>query len=154
MSARFVEGVDEMMIDGSRAADRTNVLILRYYTAFNRGDWQGMLDCLADDVVHDINQSKREIGKPAFAKFLEHMNRSYREELRDIVTMSTDDGTRASAEFVVHGTYLTTDSGLPPATGQRYVLPAGAFFSIHMGKIARVTNYYNLQDWLAQVGAR
>ena len=142
------------MIDGSRAADRTNVLILRYYSAFNRGDWTGMLDCLSDDVVHDINQGAREAGKPAFEKFLALMNRCYREELRDIVTMSTDDGTRASAEFTVHGTYLASDSGLPPANGQRYVLPAGAFFVIHQGKITRVTNYYNLQDWLAQVGAK
>ncbi len=27
----------------------------------------------------------------------------------------------------------------------------GAFFDIRDGKIARVTNYYNLQDWIAQV---
>jgi steroid delta-isomerase-like uncharacterized protein len=37
------------------------------------------------------------------------------------------------------------------ARGQRYVLPAGAFFDIRDGRIARVTNYYNLQDWLRQV---
>jgi len=41
---------------------------------------------------------------------------------------------------------------LPPANGQKYVLPGGAFFDIRGGKIARVTNYYNLQDWIAQVG--
>jgi hypothetical protein len=43
-----------------------------------------------------------------------------------------------------------------PANGQRYVLPGGAFFEIVFDKggaglIARVTNYYNLEDWLAQV---
>jgi hypothetical protein len=32
------------------------------------------------------------------------------------------------------------------------VLSAGAFFYIHCGKIARVTNYYNLNDWVEQVG--
>ena len=32
-----------------------------------------------------------------------------------------------------------------------YVLPGGAFFAIRDGLIARVTNYYNLEDWLAQV---
>jgi hypothetical protein len=33
------------------------------------------------------------------------------------------------------------------------VLPAGAFFELKDGKISRVTNYYNLNDWIAQVGA-
>ena len=37
-------------------------------------------------------------------------------------------GTRAAAEFMVEGEYLATDAGLPPARGQRYRLPAGAFF--------------------------
>ena len=32
-------------------------------------------------------------------------------------------------------------------------LPAGAFFEIHGNRIARVSNYYNLNDWIAQVGA-
>jgi hypothetical protein len=31
------------------------------------------------------------------------------------------------------------------------MLPGGAFFEIENGFITRVTNYYNLQDWIAQV---
>ncbi|HRN84136.1 MAG TPA: isopropylmalate/homocitrate/citramalate synthase, partial [Hyphomicrobium sp.] len=54
-------------------------------------------------------------------------------------------------EFNVNGEYLNTDSELPPAQGQKYVLPAGTFFAIRDGKIARVTTYYNLTDWIAQV---
>ena len=46
---------------------------------------------------------------------------------------------------------LHTDEGLPPADGQTYVLPGGAFFDIRDDRIARVTNYYNLQDWIRQV---
>ena len=81
------------------------------------------------------------------------MERCYREELRDVVVMASADGSRAAAEFVVHGTYLSTDDGLPEAKGQTYVLPAGAFLEVTQGRIARVTTYYNLQDWLRQVGA-
>jgi hypothetical protein len=33
-------------------------------------------------------------------------------------------------------------------------LPAGAFLEVAGGRITRITTYYNLQDWLAQVGAR
>lgn len=130
----------------------TIALVQRYYDAFNRGDRDGMLDCLAADVVHDLNQGAREHGRQAFREFLARMDRCYREQLRDIVVMASDDGYRAAAEYVVHGTYAATDDGLPPAHGQTYVLPGGAFFAIRDGRIARVTNYYNLQDWLEQVG--
>lgn len=140
-----------MIIDGTRAHDRATTLVLEYYAAFNRGDWSAMLAMLADDVIHDLNQGARETGRDAFATFLARMERSYREQLRDIVVLASQDGTRAAAEYVVHGEYLVDDEGLPPARGQRYALPGGAFFDLRDGKIARVTNYYNLQDWIAQV---
>jgi steroid delta-isomerase-like uncharacterized protein len=127
-------------------------LVQRYYAAFNRQDWPAMLDLLAHDIAHDINQGGRETGREAFAAFLSRMDRCYRERLEDIVLMASEDGTRVSAEYVVHGEYLVADEGLPPAHGQRYVLPGGAFFEIADGRIRRVTNYYNLADWLSQVG--
>ena len=140
-----------MKIDGNRRQDRATELVLTYYTAFNRGDWEGMLALLTDDVAHDLNQGNRETGREAFATFLSRMEASYREQLRDIVVLATLDGQRAAAEYVVHGEYHSTDEGLPPASGQKYVLPGGAFFEIRDDRIARVTNYYNLQDWIAQV---
>lgn len=127
-------------------------IVTAYYAAFNRGDWDGMCAFLAEDVAHDLNQGARETGRATFRAFLDRMNRSYREQLRDIVVMAGPSG-RVGAEYVVEGTYLATDEGLPPATGQRYTLPGGAFFEIANGAITRVTNYYNLQDWLKQVGA-
>lgn len=131
--------------------ESTRLLIANYYAAFNAGDMKAFLELLTDDVVHDINQGHREVGKAAFARFMERMNRNYKEELTDMVIMASSDGTRAAAEFVVNGTYLNSDEGLPPAHGQTYVLPAGAFFDVRQGKVARVTNYYNLQDWVKQV---
>ena len=128
-------------------------LVLAYYAAFNRGDWPAMQALLADDVVHDLNEGARETGMPAFAAFQDRMARCYREQLQDVVAMATPDGTRAAAEYVVHGEYLSDDEGLPPARGQRYVLPGGAFFELRDGRIARVSNHYNLQDWIAQVSA-
>lgn len=128
-------------------------VIRAYYDAFNRQDVEGFLALLNDDVAHDVNQGERRTGKAAFREFLNHMNRCYREKLTDIVILENEDGTRGAAEFVVNGTYLATDEGLPEAKGQTYVLPAGAFFEIRDGKVARITNTYNLNDWLAQVSA-
>ncbi|HBN53302.1 MAG TPA: isopropylmalate/homocitrate/citramalate synthase [Stenotrophomonas sp.] len=141
-----------MSHDVSPAQQQAIDLVRGYYDAFNRGDWAGMLERLAADVAHDLNQGARENGREAFAAFLRRMDASYREQLREVVVMASTDGTRAAAEYVVHGEYHHTDEGLPPANGQRYVLPGGAFFDIRDGRIARVSNYYNLQDWIAQVG--
>lgn len=126
-------------------------LIQSYYAAFNAGDMNDFLSLLTDDVIHDVNQGGREVGKDAFRAFMDRMNAHYKEQLVDMVIMASEDGKRAAAEFVVLGEYLSTDEGLPPANGQTYRLPAGAFFEIRDGKVARITNYYNLQDWIAQV---
>jgi len=128
-------------------------LIRRYYAAFNAADWNSFFPLLTDDVAHDINQGGRETGIAAFRAFIDRMNVSYREQIVDIVVSVSQDGKRAAAEYVVLGTYLKTDEGLPEANGQTYRLPGGAFFDIRDGKVARVSNYYNLQDWLRQVGA-
>jgi steroid delta-isomerase-like uncharacterized protein len=128
-------------------------VIRAYLDAFNRGDRATMLALLAEDVAHDVNQGPREVGRDAFAAFLARMDRCYRERLEDIVVMAEAGGTRAAAEFTVHGEYLATDEGLPEARGQRYALPAGAFYAIRDGRIARVTMFYNLPDWIAQVSA-
>lgn len=128
-------------------------LIAAYYDAFNAGRTDDMLALLHDDVEHHVNEGKIRRGRALFAEFNAHMTESYRENLTDMVIMANDAGDRAAAEFVVNGTYLKTDPGLPPANGQTYHLPAGAFFTVRDGRIARVTTYYNLADWMAQVGA-
>jgi steroid delta-isomerase-like uncharacterized protein len=134
------------------AQTTTLQLVQAYYAAFNADYRDAMLALLTDDVAHDLNQGARETGRAAFVAFMQRMDASYRERLEDIVVMASADGTRAAAEYVVHGAYIADDAGLPAATGQRYVLPGGAFFDIRDGRIARVTNYYNLEDWIAQVG--
>lgn len=131
----------------------TKDVITAYFKAFNAGDVDGMLALLDTDIEHHVNEGGIRRGKLAFAEFCAHMNHCYRENLTDIVVFASDDGSRAAAEFTVNGTYLKTDAGLPEAKGQAYVLPAGSFFSLKGGRISRVTTYYNLKDWVRQVGA-
>lgn len=129
----------------------TTQLIQSYYDAFNRRDYAGMLALVSDDVVHDVNQGEREVGKPRFDAFMKKMDTAYREKLENVVIMADASGTRFAAEFTVLGEYLQADPGFPAAHGQKYKLPAGAFLEVAGGKIKRITTYYNLQDWLAQV---
>lgn len=126
-------------------------LLHTYYDAFNRGDAAGMLALLSDDVLHEPCQGEPRHGKQLFTEFLDHMNRCYKEQVINPSILYSADGTRASAEFRLDGTYLQTDEPLPAARGQNYVLRVGTFFDIKDGKITRVSNHYNLQSWIDQI---
>jgi steroid delta-isomerase-like uncharacterized protein len=130
---------------------KTTELLKAYYGAFNQRNWSDMLGFLTEDVRHDVNQGPSEIGKDKFKAFLGVMDEHYTEQVKDLVVMASEDGARASAEFFIEGTYKKSQEGLPPARGQFYRIPVGAFFDIKSGKIARVTNYYNLNDWMEKV---
>ncbi|TAE77936.1 MAG: DUF4440 domain-containing protein [Verrucomicrobia bacterium] len=125
-------------------------LIETYYAAFNTGDREALLALLADDVVHEVNEGAPELGKEAFRSFLARMDRCYRETVEDLVIFTGPEH-RAAAEFFIRGEYLVTDEGLPEARGQHYHLRVGAFFEARGRKITRVTNYYNLHNWLGMV---
>ncbi|MFK7837700.1 MAG: ketosteroid isomerase-related protein [Sulfitobacter sp.] len=127
-------------------------LIQTYFDAFNAKDTSAMLACLSEDIAHHVNEGDVRIGLEKFAAFCDHMSRCYDETLTDMVIFVNEDGTRGAAEYVVNGTYLMTDDGLPEARGQTYQLPAGSFFDMAAGKITRVTTRYNLSDWTRQIG--
>lgn len=129
----------------------TFLLIQRYYDAFNAKDMGTFFELLSPDVIHDINQGGTEIGKDAFQRFMASMNDKYHETIHDLVILTSRDGRHASAKFHVSGHYLKTDPGFPPAKGQTYVIMAGAFFEVQDKKIIRVTNFYNIDEWLKQV---
>ena len=138
----------------STPRQQARATIQTYYDTFNTGDRDAFLGLLAEDVAHDINQGGTETGKAAFLAFLQRMDRCYREQVRELSVFANEEGTRGAAEFFIEGEYLSTDEGLPPATGQRYRLRVGAFFELRCGLVSRVTNYYNLEEWLRQVGAK
>jgi steroid delta-isomerase-like uncharacterized protein len=76
----------------------TQSLIREYYAAFNAGDMQRFLDFLHEQVAHDLNQGGREIGRAAFGRFMQRMNRCYREQIIDLVVMVNGDGNRAATK--------------------------------------------------------
>lgn len=126
-------------------------IVTSYYQAFNEGNREKFLSLLSENVVHEINQGPSEIGIDAFKRFMDRMENSYREQITDIEILTNADGSRAAAECIVNGVYQQTDFGLPIATGQKYTLRVGAFFECLDGRISRITNYYNMEDWLIQV---
>lgn len=133
-------------------------LVRAYYDNFNLRDVDGMLALLTEDVIHDVSQGGREIGRAEFASCFERMNRCYREQVIDLVIMATDGGENAAAEFTVEGRYMETDRDhpseieMPEAAGQPYRVAGRALFEIREERIARVTDWYDLPEWLRQVG--
>jgi steroid delta-isomerase-like uncharacterized protein len=127
-------------------------IVQQYYAAFNAGNWAGMLALLDPEIKHEVNQGETRVGLDLYAAFLQQMETAYQETLTDMVLMSDVSGTRIAAEFVVNGIYKKGEEGLPPAHGQPYILPAGAFLVVNNGKITRVTTYYNLPLWIKLVG--
>lgn len=126
-------------------------IVKEYYACFNQKNWEGMLALLDPQVRHEPNQGDVRIGNEKFTEFMQKMDEAYEETLSDMVFFSSSDDTRVAAEFVVNGIYKKAEEGLPPAHGQTYVLPAGAFLEVKAGKITRVTTYYNLPLWIQLV---
>lgn len=126
-------------------------LIKRYYDTFNSGNREALLELLAGDIVHEINEGNPETGHGEFRSFLDRMDRCYEEQVEDLVVFTSDHPGRAAAEFFIRGRYIATDEGLPAAKGQTYHLRVGAFFEAKDGFITRVTNHYNLAAWLKMV---
>ena len=130
---------------------RALAVVRAYYEALNRNDPNGAVALLTEDVVHELNQGPREVGKTAFREFLQRMEYCYRERLSDIAILCSPDGTRAAAEYLVEGEYVADDIGMPPAQNQKYRMPGAAFFALREGRIHRVSDHYNLQEWFSQV---
>lgn len=130
---------------------KTQDLLKAYYAAFNSKKFDKMIDLLSEDVIHDVNQGERTKGRSAFVNFMKEMDEFYDENLKDIAIMVNLDESRAAAEFTCDGIYKTTAPGLPPAKNQKYSVPVGCFFEVKDGMITRVTNYYNMNEWVRQV---
>ncbi|QYK53667.1 MAG: nuclear transport factor 2 family protein [Fimbriimonadaceae bacterium] len=124
-------------------------LMREYVEAFNRHDAEGMLNTLAEDVVHEINEGETQIGLDRFREFKAHMDECYREQLKEVVYFAN--GNRGVIEFICEGEYIKTDNGLPEATGQKYAIRAAAFFEESNGRLSRVTSYYSLKGWIQAI---
>lgn len=129
----------------------SRALIHAYYDAFNRVDLDAFCSLLSVDVVHDLNQGKRQIGQADFRAFMLDMFSYYDETVTNLIIFDANDGSHFAAEFVVEGVYKKTAPGMSPANQQRYSFNGGTFFEIENHKIKRVTNYYNVNNWLKQI---
>ncbi|HET8704976.1 MAG TPA: nuclear transport factor 2 family protein [Pseudomonadales bacterium] len=126
-------------------------IVRQYYQYFNEQNWAGMLSLVDENIQHYPNQGELREGKAKFAEFLRIMDAHYSETCVDLMLFQGEASERVAAEFFIDGTYKKAQEGLPPAQGQTYHLRVGAFLEVRNGKITRLNNYYNLEDWIAMV---
>jgi steroid delta-isomerase-like uncharacterized protein len=123
-------------------------IVEAYYSHFNAKNYEAMLALVHPDVHHHVNQGGTRVGKGLFAAFLQEMDDAYAEQLTEMVLFTEPTDARVAAQFTVNGIYKKADEGMPPAHGQAYRLPAGAFLEVTDGLVSRVTTYYNLPLWI------
>lgn len=131
---------------------QTISLVKTYYDALNKNDMQQFFSVIAPNVIHNINQGPTEKGLDKFKKFMQLGNDSFSEKLSHIVIMVSNDGKYAAALWQDKGVYKKDFPGMEiKAKGQKYTLNGGHFFEIKNDKIASVTTYYNLTDFMQQI---
>ena len=129
----------------------TEHLIAAFVEAFNTADNAAVLALLHDDVAFDMGSGAREIGAEKFRWSLATSAAHYKEQMADAVVLSSEDGMRGAVDFTLRGTYIATIEGMPKASGQRYALQTATLFEVDDGKIARLTSYRNMQEWIKQI---
>lgn len=126
-------------------------IVKTYYGCFNTKNYEGMLELLDPNILHEPNQGTPRIGVALFSEFLQRMDECYEETLTDPVYYTEENGEKVAVEFTVNGIYKKAEKGLPPAHGQSYELPAASFLEVKAGKITRIATFYNLTLWIKLV---
>ncbi len=111
-----------------------------------------VLGLLADDCDPRLRWRPARDGKAAFAESLRD-RATRREQLRDVVVMSSPAGTRAAVEYVAQGETASAAASRRDAARQRYTRPGGLFFAIREGRIERVSSYTGAAGPGAERGA-
>ncbi len=124
-----------------------------YYNAFNNKAWSRMAGLVHPDVLHFPNNNSLRTGRSAFLEYVQSNARRYDEWLTSFTYFANEAERKIAIEYVVNGKYIGNAPGFPPAHGQSYVLPGGAFFDVKDKLIYRISTYYNSHDWLDQVSS-
>lgn len=137
-------------MDGKAMRD----LIDRFFAALEAHEGPALESLLAPDIVYDPAHGGRTVGRDAFRRAMAEQASSLAAVFADRALMVAAEGHRAAVECTMRGVYRRSLDGLPEARGQSFSLPAGVFFELENGRIARVSIFVRERDWLQQLGNR
>lgn len=127
----------------------------RYLDAWNSRDVDGVLAFLGDDVVlADLPLGDEVHGLTAAREFVSRIMTAYSSDFRrQLGRLVVDDGTTYAFEFSETGTNdLAAPGSRFPATGRPFELSVVSIGRVHDGRIVEHRDYWDLTDYLRQVG--
>lgn len=127
-------------------------LVLDWTEALNRRDADAAVAYLTEDcVLVNIGTGQRTVGREAIREDHLALFAMYSDmRIEKTTFLSTGDGHYAT-EWIMTGVHTGDAPGLP-ATGKPFRISGAGVGEIRDGRIARVTEYWNMAEFLIQVG--
>jgi steroid delta-isomerase-like uncharacterized protein len=125
---------------------------VRYLEAWNSHAVDDLLDFFTDDATYtDVALNESHAGKDAMRGFFESLEREFSSDYRfePGSALVTDQG--YALEWVMRGTHDRSGPMLP-ATGKPISVRGISMGELRDGKITRNTDYWNMTEFLMQVG--
>lgn len=124
----------------------------RYLDAWNRHAVDNLLAQFTDDATYaDVALGQSHSGKVAMREFFASMEREFSSDYRFEAGLMVITDSAYAAEWVMRGTH-DRSSAMLPATGKSYAIHGASIGELRDGKIARNTDYWNMTEFLVQVG--
>ena len=124
-----------------------------YAAAWNSHDTEKMVSFFTDDSVYeDLGIGKIKRGKEELRAFINGFFATFPDHNFEVKS-SFISGDWYCAEWVWSGTHKGDIPGLP-ATGKRFSIRGVSVGELKEGKIKRNSDYYNLMDFLKQIGIK
>jgi steroid delta-isomerase-like uncharacterized protein len=127
----------------------------RYLDAWNTRDVDAVVGFMSDDVVlADLPLGEQVHGAVAAREFVARVMSAYSSDFRrQLGRLVVDDGTTYAFEFSETGTNdLAAPGSRFPATGRPFELSVVSIGRVRAGKIVEHRDYWDLTDYLRQVG--
>ena len=127
-------------------------LVLDWTDAFNRHDPDAYASFMAEDCVFtNVGTGERVVGRAAQRADLAKLLAAWSDLRGETVNLLVA-GDSYAKEWVMTGVHTGDMPGLP-ATGRNFRIVGAGVGQVRDGKIASATEYWNLADFLSQVGA-
>jgi steroid delta-isomerase-like uncharacterized protein len=124
----------------------------RYLGSWNRHAIDELLGNFTDDATYvDVALGQTHAGKVAMRAFFASLEAEFSSDYQFDPGLMVITDTGYAAEWVMRGTHDRT-SAMLPATGKSFAIHGASIGELRNGKIGRNTDYWNMTEFLMQVG--
>lgn len=138
----------------SQTEDKTVSLLLEWAAAATAADGPRLAALFTEDAEYeDVAVAHISRGHQEIMDFTKVFSTGFPDMVFTITNVVyDDDANRAAAEWTMAGTHKGDMPGMPPANGGTCNLRGMSFLELRDGKIARASDYWNMAEFLTQLG--